>query len=981
MKLTLAQALQNGVAAHREGKLSEAERLYLEILQKMPGHPDANHNLGVLLLATGKISAALPLFERALEANSSVKQFWLSYIDALMAGNLFEEAAKTLVKAEKMGVVDERLNNYKRQICLKTDAATQILGPIDLATAIELRELGKYSEAQDWLKQALRTHPTDAEALSLLSQVYLLDGRAAESETALANASSINPKLPSIHRNNARLSLHQSKPAEALKNAELGYQSAPEDPESWLVLSACLATSQRIDDALVLAEKTIQRSPNYAEAYGTRALIRDHLSDIDGAIKDAERALKLKPHIRNLWSLLGNLHFKNNDVKSAVKATSRAVENHPEDINQRIFLGQLLRQLGRYTEAATTLKQATKIDPNSVASWINLAAALQEGQIFNEARNAYKRALEIEPDSPVVLNNLGELERASGNTTIAREYFETVIQRSPDFVSAHNNLGNVLRDLGLLNEAEKSYREALRLKRGNAEAHVNLGNLLKDLGKFHDAEDNYRVAIQLKPSFDAAHRNLGMLLKACGKHTDSIKSFETAIACNPSFAEAHNDLGNALSQLGQPEKAIASYRAAIRFDPDYEGAHSNLLLTLNYAQGMKPPTMLMEAERYGAMVSSKAEDKFTSWATESKTAPLRIGFVSGDMKNHPVGFMVEGLLRHINKNQIEVVAFPTKTETDDLTDRIKPLFCSWVPLDGESNYELAKTIYRQNIQILFDLSGHTAHNALPIFAHKPAPIQVSWFGYFATTGLPEMDYLLGDPVVTPVEEADHLLEKQWQLPETYFCSQPPNIDMPVGSLPALENEFVTFGCFNNLVKVNASVIELWASILQRIPRAKLYLKTFQLTDRQLKNRIRQEFSAYGISPTRLILDGPSDREGLLACYRRVDIALDPFPCPGGMTSLEALWMGVPVLTLKGDCFVSHVGETIAHSIGHREWIATSAEDYLAKAVAFSNNLPFLSRLRAGLRSKALRSSLFDCESFANRFEAALTEMWDAHKKQ
>jgi predicted O-linked N-acetylglucosamine transferase (SPINDLY family) len=432
--------------------------------------------------------------------------------------------------------------------------------------------------------------------------------------------------------------------------------------------------------------------------------------------------------------------------------------------------------------------------------------------------------------------------------------------------------------------------------------------------------------------------------------------------------------------LGRFREAEASYREAIHLDPDYAEVHSNLLFSANYVESLSTGAALMEAKSYGAIVSANAVPKFTRWSMASESSKLRIGFVSGDLKNHPVGYFVEGLLQHIDENKFELYAFTTSLKTDDLTNRLKPRFKMWHSIYGKTELEAANLIHEQGIHILIDLSGHTAHNRLPVFGYKPAPVQVSWLGYFSTTGLPEMDYLLGDPFVTPPSEEHHFTEGIWRMPETYLCFTPPSEAITVAALPALTNGYITFGCFNNLTKMGAPVVTLWSRVLHAMPDSKLFIKTKQLSEKAANNKVIEQFAAHSIAQERLILEGPSTRADLLASYNKVDIALDPFPYPGGTTSAEALWMGVPVLTLKGDRFLSHVGESIAHNVGHPDWVSDNADDYVNKAITFASDLQRLNNTRTSLRNKVLESPLFDAPRFARNFENILVDMWKSRQR-
>ncbi|MDA9799390.1 hypothetical protein N9C39_11655, partial [Luminiphilus sp.] len=381
-----------------------------------------------------------------------------------------------------------------------------------------------------------------------------------------------------------------------------------------------------------------------------------------------------------------------------------------------------------------------------------------------------------------------------------------------------------------------------------------------------------------------------------------------------------------------------------------------------------------DAAGFAKAVDETVTSRFDTWSHSQNEESLRIGFVSGDLRSHPVGYFTEGLLTQLQSSSIELFAYPTVNTEDELTERLKACFHAWSPLTGLNDMDAAQKIHSDDIHILIDLSGHTANNRLPVFAWKPAPIQVSWLGYFASTGLSEMDYILGDPYVTPHEEADHFSEKIWQLPETYLGFRPPDLDLEVAPLPAYTNGFVTFGCFNKLARMTDEIVSVRASILHAVPGSKLFLKDKQLDHESGRHRVLSRFAAVDIEADRLILEGGSPREEYLECYGRVDIALSPFPYGGGTTSVEGLWMGVPVITKKGNHFLSHLGESIAHNSGLSDWIASDEQEYAAKAIAYASNLEALSELRKGMRERILATPLFDVPKFALHFEQAIRAM-------
>jgi predicted O-linked N-acetylglucosamine transferase (SPINDLY family) len=344
-----------------------------------------------------------------------------------------------------------------------------------------------------------------------------------------------------------------------------------------------------------------------------------------------------------------------------------------------------------------------------------------------------------------------------------------------------------------------------------------------------------------------------------------------------------------------------------------------------------------------------------------------------------VGYFLEGVLAALTSQasgRLALYAYPTRVFSDEISQRLRA-HCrgGWHSAVGLSDEALAGRIREDGIDILVDLSGHTAHNRLPVFAWKPAPIQVSWLGYFATTGVAAMDYFLADPWTLPIEQEAYFTEKIRRLPETRLCFTTPEAKVEVSALPALVNGYITFGSFNNLSKMNDAVVQLWARVLHAVPSSRLFLKYKQLAEESVRQSTYARFSAHGIAADRLIFEDYAPRANYLTAYHRVDIALDPFPFPGGTTTVEALWMGIPVLTLSGERFLARQGVGLLMNAGLPQWIASDHDDYVALAVAHASDLNGLSALRSRLRQQVLASPIYDASCFAQHFEAALRDMW------
>ena len=310
-----------------------------------------------------------------------------------------------------------------------------------------------------------------------------------------------------------------------------------------------------------------------------------------------------------------------------------------------------------------------------------------------------------------------------------------------------------------------------------------------------------------------------------------------------------------------------------------------------------------------------------------------------------------------------------------MTARLKAYCTTWRSLTGLSDTEAAQCIYDDALHILIDLSGHTEGNRLTVFARKPAPVQVSWLGYFATTGLKQMDYLLADRVGVPVNQQEYFVEDIWYLPETRLCFTPPDIELLLSPLPALINGHITFGCFQNPGKLNDKVITLWSRILAALPNSVLRLQNKGFDDATESKYLLERLGEKGINPGQVVLFGAMPREDYLTAYSEVDFLLDTFPYPGGTTTCEGLWMGVPTLTLSGDTLLARQGASLLTAAGLSDWVAISQDEYAAKALSFANNLPELEKLRDGLREQVKISPLFDAASFARNLQTALLAMW------
>ena len=807
MKLTVNQALKKGVAAHKAGHFKEADRYYTAILKAHPKHPDANHNIGLIAVELGQTIDSLPFFEMALKVNPKIVQYWLSYINALINLNRFNEAEAAFSKAINTGVKEKDIFQIK----------------------------------------------------------------------------------------------------------------------------------QKLDRLIKVSNKNSQsRCPSEKEM---KILTKFRSQEqFEQALNEATNLLLLFPNSVTLYNIIGSINRDLGKFGAAIKAYKKAIEQQPDYADPYYNLGNVLQNQGKQDQAIEAYKKAIRIKPDFAWAQNNIGVVLQDQGRLNQAVKAYKKAIEIQP-------------------AFADPYF---------------NLGVVFQDQGKLDKAIKTYKKALGVKPDNALAYNNLGNALKDQGNLNEALDAYKKAIEIQPDYADPYYNLGNALRDQGKQDEAVKAYKKAIEIQPDFADACNNIGNMLSDQGNIEEAIEAYNRTISMNPHHFKAYSNLIFFLAQIELVDSKFLEKITKSYNKATSSKVKRSFH----HKKSFPsqkLRVGFVSGDMRDHPVGYFLQNLFKYINKEKVEIYVYSNSTNYTKLTYSLKKFTAFWRNITNISDHEAAEIIYNDTLDVLIDLSGHTALNRLPVFAYKPCAIQASWLGYFGSTFLNEMDFIIGDSFVTPLEKSKDFYEKIALLEHCYLCFAAPNFELPVSNTPALENKIITFGCFNHSRKLNSNVISTWSRILINVEKSKLLLKGDSYTKDSI-DKILHEFSLNNIDASQLMFEGQCSREDLLKSYDRVDISLDPFPYPGGTTTCEAIWMGVPTITMKGSSFLSSVGETIAVNSGHGNLCAETTDKYIELAVQLSGDISTLNANRLQRRSNVIKTPLFDGLGFAKDFQRLLEVM-------
>jgi len=696
--------------------------------------------------------------------------------------------------------------------------------------------------------------------------------------------------------------------------------------------------------------------------------------------------------------------------------------NHAESLH---LLGVMAGQVGQFGRAVELIERAIALQPNFAEAYSNLGNALKSLGQLDAAMAACRRAIALAPNSPGAYNNLGNALQASGQLAEAIEACRQAIALRPDYPEAYCNLGNALIDQGHIGAATAAYRQALALNPNVPEAHLNLGGALRAAGQIAAAIESFRQAIALNPGNYEAYSNLGATLKDQGQLDAALEACRQALALNPSYPEACNNLGSVLQVRGQIDEAMAAYQQALALKPNQPDVHSNLVFALHYHGASTAAAIAAEHRRWNQQHAAPLRPYIQPHGNDrDPDRRLRIGYLSPDLREHVVARFLLPLLAHHDKSRVEVYGYAQVPVPDAMTQRLRAHCAGWCSIVGLSDAQVAERIRAERIDILVDLAMHTAHNRLLVFARKPAPVQVSYLAYCSSTGLETMDYRLSDPYLDPpgMDEAVYS-EQTVRLPETYWCYEPavdpaevgpqeglpgaskrttteaqrhgelhrdsgvilealetgqPNVAAAataigaVAVLPAVAQGFITFGCLNNFCKVGDATLAVWARLLGAVPHSQILLHALEGGHRQ---RVQARLAQAGVDPQRVRFAGRVPLCDYFRLYNGIDLALDTFPYGGGTTTCDALWMGVPVVSLVGQTAVGRAGLSILVNVGLPDLVARTEEQYVQIATGLANDWPRLGALRATLRSRMEHSPLMDAPRFARNIEAAYRQMW------
>jgi predicted O-linked N-acetylglucosamine transferase (SPINDLY family) len=661
------------------------------------------------------------------------------------------------------------------------------------------------------------------------------------------------------------------------------------------------------------------------------------------------------------------------DLDEAERLYREILDATPTHSGALSNLGVVTARKGDVAEAARLYREAIAANPNQIDAHFNLGNVFRKTGRPQEAVGCFQTVLRIDPGHPRGYLNLGLAVSDLGNWPAAIECFRNALSRDPGLAEGYNLLGDALFRTGRTEESVKVFREYVTRCPDDPRGHHNLGLALAARGEYEDAVPELELALKLRPDYPDAHNSLGVALEATGRADTAQEHYRDATRLRPDFADAWSNLGTSLTEQGRVDEAGECLRraAGLRADPR---TGSNLVLALCYNSAASPEYLREAHAAWAARFANPLMPPNPPRPRDGEKTRLKVGYVSGDFRTHTAAGLIETLLALHDRNAVHVTCYPNLTRGDEVTDRLRCLCDGWRPVPTWTDSQMAAEIRADEIDVLVDLSGHTAGNRLLAFARKPAPVQITLFGYPCTTGMRAIDCRVSDPYADPPGETDGLyIEAVLRMPEVAWVYRPPADAPRPTPLPSQARRTFTFGCLNNPAKLSDECVELWARILKAVPRSRLVLSAGKSAE--AARMLGERFTKLGIASDRLELVYRLPANEYFEAYQPIDLALDPFPYNGGVTTCDALWMGVPVLTLAGRDYRSRQGVSILTNLGLPEFVAESPDKLLELAAGWCDQREGLADLRSSLRELMSESAVTAAERYVRNLEAAYREAY------
>ncbi|QRM20476.1 tetratricopeptide repeat protein [Dechloromonas sp. TW-R-39-2] len=845
-----------------------------------------------------------------------------------------------------------------------------------IAEGLEHHRAGRQDAAERCYHAAIEANPACADAWHLLAllarEISMLD----VAQELVGQAIELAPEI-ALFRVTLGDILRDLKDTEGAEGAyKAALDAKPDSFEAMTGLGLLYRAQNLPGDALPYMVGALALRPQSPEALSNLGVVLELQGHLDGAIECYRKSLALAPSSLTFLTNLGSALVLRGDFEEGAAFLRQGIALAPEDIDIRLSFCRLLRRQEKYDEALEVLDQAVADFSATSDLLLERGLLLIRMDKLKDAEAALIESGKIHP-RPEVSVALGTVAQLQGDPERAIRMCRQAIGMKDDYLPAWGSLARTFLLVHKMQDAESCFRKVLELDPDDAVAHKLLATTLSGLGRAEAALAEFEKAKALDPDIAGLGYEYGLCLHKAGRTEEGKKVLQAILDNDPEEADlvgAATNIAMIYKDMGDMPKGLEYQHKAVSIAK----YHSNLIFSMMYASHVAPEEIITEAQKFEAMHCQALVpvDGVKLTNSPDPKRKIRVGFVSADLRDHAVAYFVEPVWQALDRERFEIYAYYSHFATDHVTRRLKQLVTRWRGVGAMSDEALCQQIRDDQVDILVDLSGHTAGNRLLTFARRAAPVQFGWLGHPATTGVKQMDYLLTNAYAEPVGMTEHLSsETLWRLPESY-CVYRPGQNSPevVEVAPCVERGYITFGCFNNLAKVTEDVIRVWSKVLLAVPNSRLMLEWTTFSDPALCDEFASRFARFGVGRERLELV-PRRKENQYKLYNQIDIALDPFPCNGGTTGFDTIWMGVPYITLAGHHLMSRMGVMILSNVGLDSLIAATEDEYVGLAVKLAEDRERLFALRQGLRDKMLISPLMDAPRFARHFEAALSGMW------
>lgn len=727
-----------------------------------------------------------------------------------------------------------------------------------------------------------------------------------------------------------------------------------------------------VDEAIRRYEALLEQNHTSPDLYYLIGVASRQTNQLEKSENFLKLALSFQNDTGKIYYELGITLMKAGKGDEAIRCFTRAVDSGFSGVGIYTALADTHRKMGDYDKALEWYLKVCAEDANNFYAHFCSGMLYRESLQLAKAEDHFTRALEIAPDSAETSNNLGLLYQAMGKLPEALVYCKAAWDKKPQEMAIFHNYLTMLLSAGEYETANEILCKQLKSFPDSPELYNGLGNAFYRKKNYAEAKENYIKALQLKPGYAEAHFNVGLIMREWNMLDEALICFNNAIKCDQSMIGAYVNAGETLQTLGEIEKSEAIFNEVLKIDPDNQIVNDNILASYNYNPKYTPEQVFERHVEWGKR-KGKQERRFEY--DRDPIRKLKIGYVSPDFCKHPASSFIFPVLDNHERDAFDVYLFAEVIHDDERTDVFKATAQHWIETQDLSDDQLLKKITDEKIDILIDCSGHLQGNRLNVFAQRAAPVQLSVFGYPGTTGLSAIDYRISDPIIDPPHETHLYTETVIPLDKCFCCFAATITNAPeTARAPAGKNGYITFGSLHTTARLNREVIGLWARVLKRIPASRMLLFRTSLCE-SVQKRIGEWFGEYGIDLSRITFQKKIPDKGYLTVYNDIDILLDTFPWSGHTTACEALWMGVPVLTLYGQTHAGRMVSSVLSNCGLEKWIAYSKEEYVHKAAEMTGSIQDIVNLRRQMRTRLLKSSLLNGLQYTRNLERVYREVW------